>query len=235
MAFRFKQFTVEDDQSTMRVGTDAVLLGAWAEVENAGSVLEIGTGCGIIAMMIAQRSPASILAIDLDEPSIRQAALNFDRSPWSTNLKAVHSSLQDFTPSGKRSFDLILSNPPFFERSLRSPDVTRNMARHDAGLTHRELLDGVHTLLKEEGIFSLILPEETSTKFSDLASQSGLFIRRQMRVWPKQGKPAHRVLSSYGYKPSPERSREELTIRNEDGTFTNEYIAFTGAYYFSPG
>ncbi|MCX6243115.1 MAG: methyltransferase [Bacteroidetes bacterium] len=233
MAFRFKQFTVEDDRSTMRTGTDAVLLGAWAKPEKADSILDIGTGCGVISLMLAQRSHAQITAIDPDEGSVRQAESNFTNSPWAENLVAIHSSLQDYTASCRNKSDLIITNPPFFTDSLKSPDPVKNMARHDIHLSRRELLDCVLRLLGDNGQFLLILPGKESKIFSVMAEESGLFPQRTLEIRPKQGKQVNRILTAYGFEASPLIAPEELVIRDQDGRFTKDYIDFTGDYYFS--
>jgi tRNA1Val (adenine37-N6)-methyltransferase len=224
---------VEDDRSTMQIGTDAVLLGIWAEPENVRSILEIGTGCGVISLMLAQRLQARIDAIDTDENSILQAASNFMNNPWGENLRAIRTSLQDFGPSCKNKYDLILTNPPFFTDSLKSPHPQKNLARHDNSLSRRELLDCVKPLLEEDGLFLVILPAEASRKFSAMAEESELFIRRQMNIRPKQGKLVNRILTAYGFSHTTKVIPEELVLRNEDGKFTTEYITFTSAYYFS--
>lgn len=233
MAFRFKQFTVEDDRSTMRIGTDAILLGAWAEPGPAKSILEIGTGCGVISMMLAQKSDALIDAIDIDEESVKQAGSNFLQSPWSEKLHAHSISLQDFISTSKQKYDLIFTNPPFFIDSLPSPDARKNRARHTTNLSRQELLAGIKQLLKKDGFFLVIFPPETSRKFSVLAESAGLFIQKQMKVRPKFGKAVNRILSGFGFQPCSVPYPEELVIRNEDNTFTKEYITFTFAYYFS--
>ena len=233
MAFRFKQFTVEDERSTMRIGTDAILLGAWAEPGPAQSILEIGTGCGVISLMLAQKCNARIDAIDVDEDSVKQAGANFRQSSWSDRLHAHLCSLQDLLASPREKYDIIITNPPFFIDSLPSPDIRKTLARHTARLGQKDLISGVIHLLKDDGSFFLILPEGENSKFSLLAGESGLFLQEQLNVKPKAGKPVNRVLSRFGFTPCSMPSRKELIIRNEDNTFTNEYIGFTLAYYFS--
>jgi len=233
MAFRFKQFIVEDDRSTMRIGTDAILLGAWADPGQAQSILEIGTGCGVISLMLAQKSDARIDAIDIDEESIKQASANFRQSPWSEQLHPLQVSLQDLIAKGHQKYDLVITNPPYFISSLPSPDAKKNRARHTTNLSRQELLAGMNHFLNDKGIFLIILPEEESRKFSVLAETAGLFIQKQMRVKPKAGKPFNRVLNRFGFQPCELPLPEELVIRNQDNTFTKEYIDFTDAYYFS--
>lgn len=233
MAFRFKQFTVEDDRSTMRVGTDAVLLGAWTDPGNAASILEIGTGCGVIALMLAQKSEARITTIDTDEESIKQAASNFLQSPWSDNLRAVHQSLSDHVNGVEYKYDLIVTNPPFFTASLTSPDPRKKQAKHTSGMDRKELLGGAKKLLHEDGRFVLILPVKENATFTAMAESEGLYPLKSMMVRPKIGKPVNRVISCFGFKRVEQSIQEELAIRKAEGTFTKEYIEFTKAYYFS--
>ena len=233
MTFRFKQFTVEDDRSTMRIGTDAILLGAWADPGPAKSILEIGTGCGVISLMLAQKSDARIDAIDIDEESVKQAESNFLQSPWNKNLHPRVVSLQDIISTSVQKYDMVITNPPFFIDSLLSPDAKKNRARHTTELSQRDLITGVVPLLKDDGSFLVILPAEEDRKFTALAETAGLSIQKQMKVRPKFGKAVNRIMSGFGFQPCSVPYPEELVIRNGDNTFTMEYIAFTHAYYFS--
>jgi tRNA1Val (adenine37-N6)-methyltransferase len=233
MAFRFKQFVVDDDCSTMRIGTDAILLGAWPEPGCVRSILEIGTGCGVISLMLAQKTDARIDAIDIDEASVRQARSNFQLSPWRDRLHALCVSLQDHISGSEKQYDLIISNPPFFSGSLPSPDARKNLARHNSILSHQELLAGIQHFLNENGIFLMILPSVEFLKFSILAEAGGLFIQKEMRVSPKPGKTANRILCGFGFHSCVNPVKEDLVLRNEDNTFTRQYIEFTQDYYFS--
>ncbi|MBQ6583784.1 MAG: methyltransferase, partial [Alistipes sp.] len=155
-SFRFKQFKVEQDGVAMKVGTDGVLLGAWADCSSASSILDIGTGTGVIALMLAQRSSARhIVGVDIDTAAVECAAANFAASPWAERLTAVESSVQEF---GGERFDLIVSNPPYFVDSLHSPDGQRTVARHTTELTFETLDCSVCRLLADGGRFALILP-----------------------------------------------------------------------------
>jgi tRNA1Val (adenine37-N6)-methyltransferase len=233
MAFRFKQFIVEDDRSTMRIGTDAILIGAWADPANVKSILEIGTGCGVISLMLSQRSTAWIDAIDSDEESIKQAGSNFQNSPWSKNLHAQCITLQNFASMNQKKYDMIITNPPFFIDSLQSPYPGKNRARHTSRLSRQELIAAVKHLLSSDGIFLIILPAEETGKLILLAETAGLYIRKQMKIKPKAGKPVNRILSGFGFHSDADPSLEELVIRNEDNSFTKEYVTFTEPYYFS--
>ena len=135
--FQFKQFSVKDENSPMKVNTDAVLLGAWVNPSKPKKILDIGTGCGVIALLLAQRFDGRISGIDLDEGAIMDAKINFAESPWPERLKAIHQDFNIFSASSDQRFDLIVSNPPYFENSLRSPKHDRNISRHTDSLTHQ--------------------------------------------------------------------------------------------------
>jgi len=235
MAFRFKQFLVEDDQSTMKIGTDAVLLGAWANPVEVKSILEIGTGCGVIALMLAQKSKATIDAIDLDEASIRQARENFQESPWTDRIHSQCVSLQEFCTEISSRYGMIVTNPPFFMDSMQSPSEKVNRAKHTNSLSRKYLIGGVRKLLEPDGTFLVILPVEKNRNFYLLAETAGLHITRQMKVRPRSDKPINRILSEFSLQPSASPVDEEIVIRNKDNSFTKEYLKFTGPYYFSLG
>ena len=161
MAFRFKQFSIEDDKSSIKVGTDAVLLGAWAGQGNPGLILDIGTGCGLVALMMAQRfQGANVHGIDIHKPSTDQAGENFSKAPWSDRLEAKNISYQLHAEHSKIKYDLIVTNPPFFSGSLLPPDDSKKISKHTSTLTYLEIINGVSNLLTEEGTLSLILPYE---------------------------------------------------------------------------
>jgi tRNA1Val (adenine37-N6)-methyltransferase len=233
MAFRFKEFLVEDDQSTMRVGTDAVLLGAWACVSDDTTILEVGTGCGLISLILAQRSSANIDAIDIDYPSVEQAKKNFEESPWKQRLSAFHIAFQDFHPGAEHRYDHIISNPPFFRQSLKSPSSKKNLSKHETQLSFEDLLEGLPRLLNPDGRLSLILPVSEGRMFSALASARNLFLSRTTWVIPKITKPANRVLMEFAFRKSPATVPGNLVIREKNGSYTSEYISFTTPYYFS--
>ena len=191
--FRFKQFTVRDESCGMKVGTDGVLLGAWTPLpEPCHRVLDIGTGSGLIALMLAQRlHSASLLAIDVDEAAVAQAAENFASSPWAERLEVAHTALQDLSTE---PFDLIVSNPPYFTDSLKNPDSQRRAARHTDSLSHAQLLDNAQRLLTDGGTLAVILPAEAEEPFLALARPRGLTPYIITRVHTRAGKPAKRVL-----------------------------------------
>ena len=230
-SFTFKQFTVYHDICAMKVGVDGVLLGAWTPVNSAARILDVGTGSGLIALMLAQRSEAEITAIDLDDGAIRQARINFMHSPWNNRLKLIHHSFQDYADSKPDLFDLIVSNPPYFIDSLKAPDDSRALARHTDSLNHEELLSGSVKLLKKTGRICMILPVDEGLQCVKLAEKFQLFCLQKVFIYPKPGKPAKRVLLEFGFYAikTPESS---LTIENETRhSWSDDYISLTKDFY----
>ena len=206
--FRFKQFYVRHDRCAMKVGTDGVLLGAWAPTNPLTSnpltrILDVGTGSGLIALMLAQRCPqAQIDAIDIDEAAVEQARENFENA-FPARLHVCRAKLQEWQivtgkcPNGT-SYDLIVSNPPYFQNSLKNPDKGRELARHTDSLSYDELIAHSARLLNEGGQLALILPAEAENEVRQLAAVQNLFLSRVTRVYTKENKPAKRVLMAFG-------------------------------------
>jgi len=233
MAFRFKQFSVEDTACTMKVGTDSVLLGAWTAVNGSSKILDIGTGCGILALMAAQRSAAGIIGIDIDAASVKAAHGNFSRSPWSGRLTAFNLSLQDFCTKNPPQFDHIITNPPFFVNSLKAPVPSRNRARHNDELPFPELAECCHQLLKLEGKLSLVLPVKEAALFLEIARENGLYLHRTLEIRPYTHRPANRMLMEFGKNPDTETATGGLGIRGEDNSYTPEYRNLTKNFYLN--
>jgi len=232
MAFQFKQFSVEDDRSTMKVGTDAVLLGAWTNIKNAKNMLEIGTGSGIISLMLAQRSEARIEAIDIDKSSIDQAIENFKISPWNERLKATYYSLKNFIKDNKNKYDLIVSNPPFFIDSLKSPDKNKTRSKHTDELSYSDLIQGLLYFLSPQGRSCLILPHTESKSFINLARIENLHLNKQLLIKPKKNKIANRILMEFSFiKTAIEEN--EIYLREEDNSFSADYKKLCEDYYFN--
>lgn len=175
--FRFKEFTVKQDQTAMKVGTDAVLLGSWTPIEHRPySILDIGTGTGLIALMLAQRSFAEqIDGLEIEDNAYEQAVENFEESPWNDRLFCYHASLKDFAAEIEDRYDLILCNPPFFKSNQQIEDKARETARFYDGLPFDELIVGAKTLLSEIGVFAVIIPFEEQEHFIALAEKALLF------------------------------------------------------------
>lgn len=227
--FKFKQFAVLNDRTAMKVGTDGVLLGAWCPVEGARRVLDVGTGCGVIALMVAQRNNDAVIdAIDIDHDAIDEATLNFANSPWGERLTAIEGNFNDLNTAV--GYDLIVSNPPYFTDSLLPPDEARTLARHSRSLTYRQLIDGAARLMSDEGTLALISPCDAEGEIIEASAFASLPVRRLTRVIPVEDAPAKRTLWLLSRREVP-YLEDTLTIAHHDDTFTSEYVALTGAFY----
>lgn len=227
--FRFKRFAVVNDRTAMKVGTDGVLLGAWCPVDGVRHALDVGTGCGVIALMIAQRCDDAVIdAIDIDHDAIQEATLNFQNSPWSDRLTATE---EDFNVmAGQERYDLVVSNPPFFTNGVLPDGDARTVARHTASLTYRQLIEGAARRLTDDGTLALISPVDAEGDIIEAATFASLPVRQMTRVIPVDGAAAKRTLWLLSPRDLPYRE-ETLTIAHRDGTFTSEYISLTGAFY----
>jgi len=229
--FQFKRFSITDSGCAMKIGTDAVLLGTLAEVRKAINILDIGTGSGVIAMMLAQRSSAHIDAIDIHKPSCEDALVNFKNSPWPGRLNIHHTSLEDFSKTTKTRYDLIVSNPPFFDKGLKSPSEDKNIAKHCGTLSYSNLLEGVKHLLDTPGYFSLILPYSERNNFISMALTHNLFLNREILIYPKVNKPANRIILEFS-KLKPDKIHfSELPVRDSNGSFHEKYDLLTKEFY----
>jgi len=230
--FKFKQFSIRQDQSAMKIGTDGVLTGSWIPCESAGSLLDIGTGTGLIALMAAQRSSAKIEAIEIEENAARQAEENFRNSPWCQRLQCIH---QDFTlwadTPREHSYDLIVSNPPYFRNSLKNPDLSRATARHHDTLNPDSLLKGVSRLLSPQGKFCMILPADALNSFRIPASAHGLYITRTVQVQTLPGQPPKRCLIQMEKQPKENESSLLLLYGEGPRGMSQEYIRLTRDFY----
>lgn len=238
-AFRFKKFSLQHEQSTMKIGTDAVLLAALTKAGDAQSLLDVGCGCGVIAFCMAQKlaartTDAVIYGVDPDEHSILEAQGNADAFPLLSKDKFhfVRSSVQDFVrivPA--HSFDLIVSNPPFFGNDLKPTQSSRLKSKHrDEQLSFPDLLDAVLELLKPTGRFSIILPKTEGEEFNALAMQHGLFCKYCISIHPTAQKPVHRMVQEYVLEPVFDCMEQLLVIRGADNNYTEEYRRVTKAF-----
>jgi tRNA1Val (adenine37-N6)-methyltransferase len=228
--FHFKQFSVRHDQSTMKVGTDGVLLGAWAKTDSAKTILDIGTGSGVIALMLAQRSApdTSIHAVEVEEKDAIQAAENVALSPWPNKVTVFQTSVQKFQPDTR--YDLIVSNPPYFINSQEPPDQRRIEVRHTALLSHDALLQSAVRLLNFTGQLSIILPNTEGNACIALALKYNLFCTRQWSFRTRQDKPIERLLLSFTFKMLPV-DQGEILLYNGDNDWSPEYRALTRDFY----
>lgn len=235
MPFRFKQFSVDDSLCAMKIGTDSVLLGAWAATNNAKKILDIGTGCGLLALMCAQRSDALITAIDIDVNASKQAENNFKDSPWSDRLHCIHLSLKEFTQiqvvKETHLFDHIITNPPYFINSLKSPDTGRNTARHNDDLPFESLIEDSSQLLEPNGKLSIIIPFSENVPFETLAHEYELSVSRKLIILPKIGKEPNRILMEFTKGITIQAETAQLSIRDSHGNYTKEYLNLTEQFY----
>ncbi len=217
----------------MKVGTDGILLGAWADVNGARQILDIGTGTGLIAIMLAQRAPEAVVhGVEIDEASCEQAAENMRAAPWSERLSVFNQPVQEFVSDSGRQYDLIVSNPPFFTGGTFSDREDRSRARHTVKLPHGDLLSAVRNHLAPGGRFSLILPYIEGLRFQELAEGYKLYCNRITEVYPRPGKIVERLLMEFGQE-SRELVQDSLTIYKEgkDINWTKEFRALTKDFY----
>lgn len=245
-SFRFKQFTVANERSAMKVGTDGVLLGAWVRLRGKEQhILDVGTGTGVIALMLAQRTSqsdetqaqaATIIGIDIDRPSAEEAAANFKASPWAGRMAAFAGDFRGLgtDPSHPLKYlafpyDLIVSNPPYFVDALKAPDPRRNDARHADSLTYADLVANAVRNLAPDGRLALILPADAAARFAAEASACGLHLRRRTDVSTLAGTSPTRTLLEFSRTSAP---LEETTLAIQDAAgFTDEYRTLTREFY----
>lgn len=226
--FQFKQFVVNQEDCAMKVGTDGVLLGAWFDFKENGSVLDIGTGTGLIALMAAQRGADSVVAVEIDEKAARQAAENVASSKWKDIVTVVHSDIACF--SDDKRFDAVVCNPPFFRDSLRSPDSVRSQARHNDTLSYEKLAEMANYLLSDDGLFSLVLPYDMADTFISVAAKNGLYLCKRTNVVTRKGNLPKRVLLSL-CKQVKVCLTDELVMFDELNNETSEYISIVRDFY----
>ena len=233
-SFRFKQFEVQHDLCAMKVGTDGVLLGAWTPLKDAHSILDVGTGSGLIALMCAQRVKnldCSVVAIDIDEGAVSQANINIQNSPWKDRIEVVKTDFLSMNED--RKFDVIVCNPPFFVESLKCPDAARSMARHTDSLPLEELIGKASRLLTTNGLFSVVLPYDHYNLFVTAAISYGLSLSKLMLVHTVQGKAPKRVLMCFKKSKVDEPKEEHLVITGGDGKHTSDFIFLTRDFYLA--
>lgn len=228
--FHFKQFVIQQDKCTMKVGTDAVLLGSWIEARNTKTILDVGTGTGIIAIMLAQKSNALVDAIDIDKNSCEQAKHNVSFSPWANRIHVFHVSLQNFQNHTNRKYDLIVSNPPYFKDASKASMEARNKARHSDTLSFDELIKGVKLLLNPTGCLYVILPLKEGIAFRKKAAEQGLYCIQLMKVKTKPEKEEKRLMMRFEFQRM-DCEETQLIIQKENLSYTKEYIELTKEYY----
>lgn len=231
--FQFKQFAVEQNRCAMKIGTDGVLLGAWAPIDNNPfSILDIGTGTGIIALILAQRSGATqIDALEIDEDAYEQATDNFENSPWNDRLFCFHAALDEFIEEPEEEYDLIISNPPFYTEDYKSENQQRDLARFSDAMPFEELIEVADLLLSENGIFAVIIPFKEEERFIDLCAEVELFPVKATRVKGSPTTPIVRSLLAFKRYELSVLEADELIIEINRHEYTDEYIELTKDFY----
>lgn len=229
--FKFKQFTIYQNKCAMKVGTDGVLLGAWVDIKNAAKVLDIGTGTGLIALMLAQRSNAIIDAVEIDTNACMQAQENVNQSAWADRINIIHQSFQDFLKETETKYDLIVSNPPYFQNSLTAPRENRAKARHNTELQLTDILNGTLSCLSELGTLSLILPYVEGNLFIAKAAEQGLYCVRKTNVLHKPGRKPKRLLLEFKKIKKPFTEQQLIVELNKRHEYSDDYKNLTKDFY----
>ncbi len=231
--FHFKQFTIYHDKCAMKVGTDGVILGAWTNVDNTLEILDVGTGTGLIAIMLAQRSKANIDAVEVDENAFSQSGENIQGCPWPERIHLIKSSFQEYSCVCGKAYDLIVSNPPYFKNQYRPSEKSRATARHDDSLSLMDLVFHADIILKPDGIISVIIPAESIDGYNEFLNQKSLFIQRILYVMPSPGKPVKRILVEAGRKKATITKGFLAIESGRRHHFTKEYIDLTREFYLA--
>ena len=231
--FEFKQFNINDDKCAMKVGTDGVLLGAWCPIDNdPNTILDIGTGTGLIALMLAQRTNAEqIDALEIDENAFEQATDNFENSPFADRLFCYHAGLDEFIDEPEIEYDLIISNPPFFSEDFKSTNDARNLARFVDAMPFEQLIEAADLLLSENGVFAVIIPFKDEEKFIKLAIEYELNPIKITRVRGTFATPIIRSLLAFKRFEMPVLVADEIVIEISRHEYTDDYIELTKDFY----
>ncbi|MFI1745100.1 tRNA1(Val) (adenine(37)-N6)-methyltransferase [Thalassobellus sediminis] len=230
--FLFKKFEIYQDQCAMKVGTDGVLLGAWSSIKhNPFSILDIGAGTGILALMLAQRCDAELIdAIEIDDSTYEQCVNNFEQSPWGDRLFCYHASLEEFTEEIEDKYDLIISNPPFYSEDFKTENTQRDLARFNDAMPFEHLIESVSKLLSEDGVFSVIVPFKEEIPFIKLASKHNLLLNKTLHIKGNPNSEIKRSLLEFSFRES-DVNINELIIETERHQYTEDYINLTKDFY----
>lgn len=230
--FQFKQFTIQQDKTPMKVGTDGVLLGAWANLDfNHTRILDIGAGTGLIALMMAQRSDAETIdAIELNDAAYEQTVENFENSDWADRLFCYHASLQEFTDEIDEKYDFIISNPPFYTSTYKELSEERAMARHAESLTYADLLESTSKLMSKKGNCAFIIPFEEEKNFLKIAEENKFYPNRITSVRGAVNTAVKRSLMQFSFVKR-EIIFSELTLELSRHNYTEEYKSLVQDFY----
>lgn len=232
--FEFKQFRINQENCAMKVGTDGVLLGAWTPIPlSTTRILDIGTGSGLLALMLAQRTHAHIDAVEIDTLAAQQAKENFISSPWSNRLQIYETDFQSFAKNELHKYDVIVSNPPYFHNSLPTPNRQRTIARHSDSLTLDELVNGVAKLLQPWGYFCVILPTHESEIVAKKALLANLYCTQKTFVYPTPTSPAKRIMQLFSKKETTPLTQHLVIEQEQRHQYTKEYSELTKDYYLN--
>jgi tRNA1Val (adenine37-N6)-methyltransferase len=231
--FKFKQFTIEQDQSAMKVGTDSVLLGAWCPIDNNPiSVLDIGAGTGVLSLMLAQRTAAEqIDSVEIDEDAYEQCVSNYESSPWSNRLFCFHAGLDELVEDPEDEYDIIISNPPFYSEDFKTDNVQRDLARFQDALPFEDLVEAADLLLSENGLFAVIIPYKEEEKFIDLCAEFELYPVKVTRVKGSHKTPIVRSLLAFKRYELSVLTADELVVEINRHEYTDDYINLTKDFY----
>jgi len=230
--FQFKQFYLAQNNCAMKVGTDGVLLGAWADIDKADNILDVGTGTGLIALMLKQRAhkkgkaEVNISALEIDKSAFLQASENFDNCPWH-NINIYHADFNHFKSNLK--FDLVVSNPPYFVNSLKGPDASRNTARHTCSLSFKTLIAQFCIITHDKGRLALVLPYDALAEIKQLSKEFDLSISKLVYIFTKHNKPAKRILIELS-KIGIQCESRDLYIHAHKG-YSQDFINLTQDFY----
>ena len=228
--FHFKHFSLYHHRSTMKVGTDAILLGRWVEVKPTDVVLDIGTGCGLLPLMLSQKGVYQVDAVDIDVASIEEATVNFEASQWNGSLRAICVDIAEYQT--EKRYDLIVSNPPFFNHYSKCDSERKSRARHnDVTLSYDSLCAVVCRLLKPDGRFALVLPVDASLEFLRVARKSGLFLHKRLTIIPIEGRSPNRVNLELGFIKPIEIQENSFVIRDGENHLTDQYHEYLKDFY----
>jgi tRNA1Val (adenine37-N6)-methyltransferase len=230
--FHFKKFSIDDSKAAMKIGTDAVLLGAWAPCGSETRILDIGTGSGILALMMAQRNADIIIdAVEINHEASALAELNVHLSPWPNQVHIFNTTIQEFSLANKHNYSLIICNPPFFTDSLKAPDKARNTARHNDALPVKDLLQCTSNLLTENGKAAFIIPADAYENWKVEAAKQNLYPTHTTWVKSSESHAPHRVMLAFSRSKAVEITDNEISIYSSKNMYSPEYMELTRDFY----
>lgn len=229
--FFFKKFAMFHHRSTMRIGTDAVLFAQWVDVKPSDVVLDIGTGSGIIPMILSQKGVGRVDAIELDADSYEEARLNFSISVWNEKLNVINADIRNFAGEADEKYDLIVSNPPYYSSDVKPIKEKKVMARHVSTLSFKDLLLSAKKMMKDDARFAVVLPYYESRLFIKETENAGLYLQKEFLISPIEGKEPNRVNMQFRLSKNDDVVTELFTIRNKDYSYTEQYKSFLRDYY----